>query len=150
LTTAEEKNVSTSREFLKALEAKHIAQVLSCFTDDGVWISPEGTFTGKTQISGYLEWQYSQAEDLKLKECENGIVVEGDRAFIELSISYRRDGEHIEYIVLCSLELKEGKVNRIRTVYDRLSLGRKLARDRVSKWAINHAIKQAENKLHWR
>ena len=146
--TAEEIVESVARDFLKALEARHIEQVLACFTEDCVWISPEGTFTGKASIKKYLEWQFSQASEMKIKECGNGIVVMGNRAFIEHSIAFRRNGEYIEYVVLCALEMKDEQVHRIRTVYDRLSLEQKLAKGRISKWAINHTMKQAERKLH--
>ncbi len=150
MNTVEEKVESTAREFLKALEAKHVEQVLACFTEDGIWISPEGTFNGKTSIKRYLEWQFNQASEMKLRECGNGIVVMGNRAFIEHAIAYRRHGEYIEYVVLCALEMKDDRVHRIRTVYDRLSLEQKLAKGRISRWAINHTLKQAEKKLHRR
>jgi hypothetical protein len=148
LNTAEEIVESVAREFLKSLELKHIEQVLSCFTEDSVWISPEGTFTGKASMKRYLEWLFSQANEMKIKECGNGTVVTGTRAFIEHSIAFRRNGEYIEYVVLCALEMKDEQVHRIRTVYDRLSLEQKLAKGRISKWAINHTMKQAERKLH--
>jgi len=87
---------------------------------------------------------------MKIRECGNGTVVMGNRAFIEHSIAYRRGGEYIEYVVLCALEMKNEQVQRIRTVYDRLSLEQKLAKGRISRWAINHTLKQAEKKLHKR
>jgi ketosteroid isomerase-like protein len=148
--TVEEIVESVTRDFLKALEAKHTEQVLACFTEDSIWISPEGTFTGKASIKKYLEWQFSQAEEMKIKECGNGIIVMGNRAFIEHSIAFRRNGDHIEYVVLCALEMKNDLVHRIRTVYDRLSLEQKLAKGRISRWAINHTLRQAEKKLFQR
>jgi ketosteroid isomerase-like protein len=147
LNSTEEKNLSVARDFLKAFEAKHLEQVLFCFSDDAVWISPEGTFTSHSQIEYYLGSQVNQADDMKIRESGNGIVVEGNRAFIEHMISYRRFGERIDYTVLCALELRDGKITRIRTVYDRLSLENKLVRNRISKWAINRALKQAEKRL---
>lgn len=150
MNTLEERVESVARDFLKSLEAKHAGQVLACFTEDSIWISPEGTFNGKTSMRRYLEWLFGQASELKIKECGNGIIVMGNRAFIEHSVAYRRNGEYIEYVVLCALEMKNGLVHRIRTVYDRLSLEQKLAKGRISKWAIDHTMKQAEKKLHRR
>ena len=145
----DEKNVSIARDFLRALEAKHVEQVLSCFPDDGVWIAPEGTFTGKAQIEHYLDWQFGQAKDMKIAEYGNGTIVEGNRAFMEYAVTYRQHGERIEYVVLCALELKSGALKTIRTVYDRLSLGRKVARGRLSRWAIDRAVRQAQKGLRW-
>jgi ketosteroid isomerase-like protein len=150
MNSTEEKNLSIAREFLKALESKHAEQMLSCFANDAVWISPEGTFSSHAQIQSYMEWQFNQADDIKIRESGNGIVVEGNKAFIEHTISYRRSNERIDYTVLCSLEMKENKIVRIRTVYDRLSLENKLVRDRITKWAVNRTLKQAEKKLPWR
>ena len=146
---ADEKNSHLAKEFLRALRAKHVEQVLSLFQDDGVWIAPEGTFAGKARMANYLEWQFALGEGLKLTECGNGVVVQANRAFVEHSVAYRRDGERIEYIVLCSLEMKDGMVARIRTVYDRLSIERQAARSRLSRWAVNRTVKQAEKGLRW-
>ena len=150
MNTVEEIVESVAREFLKSLESKHIEQVLACFSEDGVWIAPEGTFTSKASIRKYLEWLLGQASEMKIKECGNGIVVMDNRAFIEHSVAYKRNGEYIEYVVLCALEMKNEQVRRIRTVYDRLSLEQKLAKGRISRWAINHTLKQAEGKLRQR
>ncbi len=143
-----ERNGDIAREFLRALEAKHVQRVLAGFSDDSIWISPEGTFTGKREIQKYLSWLVSRGEDMKVKECGNGTVVEDNRVFIEHNISYQRFSERIEYTVLCALEIKDGRINRVRTVYDRLSLGQKLARGRIARWAFHHSLKEIEKKLH--
>jgi len=145
----DEKNLSIAEDFLRSLKAKHVEQVLSLFPEEGVWIAPEGTFTGKGSIRTYLNWQFGQGQDLKITESGNGVVVEANRAFIEHTIAYKREGEHVEYIVLCSLELKGDKVVRVRTVYDRLSLERQTARGRLSKWAVDRVVKRAEKGLRW-
>ena len=145
----DESNESIARDLITALEAKHIEQVLSCFSDGGVWIAPEGAFTGKAQMERYLSWQLGLGEDVKLTESGNGAVVEGDRAFLEYTFHYRLRGQHVEYTVLCALELKDGKVAIARSVYDRLSLEQKLAKSRISRWAIDRILKEAEKGLRW-
>jgi ketosteroid isomerase-like protein len=145
----DEKSLSIAEDFLRSLKAKRVEQVLSLFPEEGVWIAPEGTFTGKGSIRTYLDWQFSQGQDLKITESGNGVVVQANRAFIEHTVVYKRDGEHVEYIVLCALELKDGKVARVRTVYDRLSLERQTARGRLSKWAVDRLMRQAEKGLRW-
>jgi len=146
---SDEKNSSIAKEFLRALQAKHVQEVLSLFPDDGVWIAPEGTFTGKARIAGYLDWQFGLGQDLKITESGNGIVTEANRAFIEHTVSYRKGSEHIEYAVLCALEFRDLKVKRIRTVYDRLSLERQTVRGGLARWAVDRILKQAEKGLRW-
>jgi len=147
---ADEKNLSIAKDFLRALQAKHVEQVLSLFPEDGVWIAPEGTFTGKASIASYLGWQFGQGQDLKIAESGNGIVTEASRAFIEHTVAYHRGNERIEYTVLCALEFKSSQVKRIRTVYDRLSVERQAVTGTLSKWAVDRILKQAEKGLPWR
>ena len=146
---ADDKSLSIAEDFLRALKAKQTEKALSLFEEDSVWIAPEGTFTGKIRIAGYLNWQFAQGQDLKIAESGNSIVAEGPRAFLEHTVAYRRSGERIEYTVLCSLDLRNGKVARIRTVYDRLSLERQLVKGRVSRWAVGHLLRHAEKGLRW-
>lgn len=146
---ADEKYTSLARDFLKALQARHVEEVLSFFAPDGVWIAPEGTFSGKARIESYLDWQFNRGRDFKLAEVENGVVVEGNRAFIEHTVAYTLSGERVEYVVLCALEMKDGQVKRIRTVYDRLSLGRQVARGPLSRWAVARVVRRAEDGLRW-
>ena len=145
----DEKRLSVAESFLRSLRAKHAEQVLSNFPEDGTWIAPEGTFTGKARIKKYLDWQFAQGDDFKITESGNGVVVETGRAFIEYTVSYKKAGERIEYVVLCAMELKGDKVARVRTVHDRLSLSRQAAAGRLSKWAVDRILKEAERGLHW-
>ncbi len=145
----DEKRLSVAEDFLRSLKAKHVEQVLTSFPEDGVWIAPEGTFTGKPRIEGYLAWQFGQGQDFKITESGNGVVIEANRAFIEYTVAYKKAGERVEYTVLCALELKDQKVARVRTVYDRLSLERQTATSRVSRWAVDRILREAERGLHW-
>ena len=145
----DEKNLSIAESFLRALQAKHVEQVLSLFPEDGVWIAPEGTFTGRASIANYLDWQLRQGQDLKIAEGGNGIVTEGNRAFIEHTVAYHKGNERVEYTVLCALELKNLQVKRIRTVYDRLSVERQAVTGTLSRWAVGRILKQAEKGLLW-
>jgi len=145
---ADEGTETLARDFLKALQARHVEQILALFSDDGTWIAPEGTFTGKASIGAYLDWQFNRGQDFKITECENGVVVEGNRAFIEHTIAFTLQGGRAEYVALSALELKNGRVKRIRTVYDRLSLERQIARGPLSRWAVDRLVRQEEDGLY--
>ncbi len=144
---ADEKTVTIMQDFLRALEAQDAGRVLSFFAEDGVWVAPEGTFKGKPQLRRYLGWQYGQAQDLKITERGNGIIAQADKAFIEHVVSGKLNGARVEYLAFCAWEFQDEKIREVRTVYDRLSLAKQVAKGWLAKWLVGQVVKQAEKGL---
>jgi ketosteroid isomerase-like protein len=141
---ADEKTATIIRDFLRALEARDPDRVMSFFVEDSTWVAPEGTFKGKLLIRSYLGWQFGQARDIKITERGNGIVAQGNQAFVEHVISGTLKGVKAEYLALCAYELKDDKIREVRAVYDRLSLAKQVARGWLPKWLVGQVAKWAE------
>jgi ketosteroid isomerase-like protein len=142
-----EKTATIIRDFLRALEAQDPERVISFFAGDGTWVAPEGTFKGKQLVRSYLGWQFGQASDIKITVGGNGIISQGNQAFVEHVISGKLNGLRAEYLALCAYELKDDKIKEVRTVYDRLSLAKQGARGWLARWLVGQVIKQAEKGL---
>ena len=63
------------RNFLKAWTSGKIKEVLSLFTDDSTWVTPQGTFKGPSQIEKYANWIYENNKEFKIVENGIGIIV---------------------------------------------------------------------------
>jgi len=144
---ADEKIPGIMRDFSRALEAKDTEKVLSFFTDDGSWTTPEGIFKGKDEIRRFLKWQFNQVHDIKITEHGNGIIAQGNAAFYEHMIAGTVRGVKAEYLSLCAWEFKDDKIKALRTVNDRLSLARQVARGWLAKWLVSLVANRAEKGL---
>ena len=75
------------RGFLKSCVAGDTKQALSLFTEDAVWVSPQGTFKGIAQIEKFLTWVNGITKDYKITETGIGIITQGDTGVIEHNLS---------------------------------------------------------------
>ena len=143
---ADEKIVSIMREFVKTLGKEDIEKTLSYFTEDGVWVNPNGTFKGKEELRRYLTVMSESMQDVTVTECGNGIIVQGDKAFFEHVIAGTMKGERAEVLAMCAYEFSGDKIKESRTTYDRLSMAEQAATG-LGKWMVNLIVKQAEKGL---
>ena len=144
---ADEKIASIMREFVKTLGKEDIEKTLSYFTEDGVWINPNGTFKGKEELRRYLTVMSESMQDVTVTECGNGIIVQGNKAFFEHVIAGTMKGERAEVLAMCAYEFSGDKIKESRTTYDRLSMAQQAATG-LGKWMVNLIVKQAEKGLH--
>jgi len=143
---ADEKIASIMREFVKTLGKEDIEKTLSYFTEDGVWINPNGTFKGKEELRRYLTVMSESMQDVTVTECGNGIIVQGNKAFFEHVIAGTMKGERAEVLAMCAYEFSGDKIKESRTTYDRLSMAEQAATG-LGKWMVNLIVKQAEKGL---
>ena len=143
---ADEKIASIMREFVKTLGKEDIEKTLSYFTEDGVWINPNGTFKGKEELRRYLTVLSESMQDVTVTECGNGIIVQGNKAFFEHVIAGTMKGERAEVLAMCAYEFSGDKIKESRTTYDRLSMAEQAATG-LGKWMVNLIVKQAEKGL---
>jgi ketosteroid isomerase-like protein len=118
----EEKKMSIIREFLAALEQRDIENVVSFLTEDATWITPAGKYEGKLAVQRYLAWEFELVPSLTVTETGVGLIVQDDQAVIEHTLSGTIRGEPCEWLGMCAYELRDGKIQAVRTVYDRLTL----------------------------
>ena len=121
---SDEKIINIMRDSFKAMEKGDVEKGLSLWAEDGVWITPAGTFQGREELMRYLTWMAESTQDLEITETGNGIIVQGDKAFVEHIITGTFQGRRAAVLAMCAWEFSDGKIQCIRTVYDRLSAGR--------------------------
>ena len=144
----EEKITSIMREFIKSFEAADVEKSLSYFAEDAVWVAPEGTFKGKEELRRYLTNEAQSIRDMTVTETGNKIIVQGNKAFYEHVIAGTIEGKRSEGLAMCAYEFTNDKIQEIRTVYDRLSMAKQVAKGWLAKRLVNSIVKQAEKGLH--
>ena len=144
---SDEKIVSIMRDCFGAMEKGDVEKGLSFWAEDGVWITPAGTFKGKEEVKRYLTWMAESMQDVKITETGNGIIAQGDKAFIEHNIAGTFQGMRVEVLAVCAWEFSNGRIQRMSTVMDRLSMARQGAKGWLAKWLVNSIVKRAEKGL---
>ena len=142
----EEKIPSIMREFVKTMSDGDVEKSLAYFTEDGVWVTPNGTARGKDELRRYLTVMYDQMRDIKVKECGIGIIAQGNKAFFEHVIAGTMQGKRAEVLAMCAYEFEGDKIKETRTTWDRLSMAQQVVSG-LPKMMVNMMVKQAEKGL---
>jgi len=144
---SEEKIESIMRDCFRAMEKGDVENGLSFWAEDGVWVNPAGTFKGKEELKHYLTWMAESMQDVTITETGNGIIMQGNKAFVEHVIAATMEGMRGEVLAMCAWEFSDGKIQRMATVMDRLSLAKQAAKGWLAKWIVNSILKRAEKGL---
>ena len=144
---SDEKSVNIMRDFFGALEKGDVENGLSFWAEDAVWITPSGTFKGKEEVKRYLTWMAESMQDVKITETGNGIIAQGDKAFVEHNIAGTFQSMRVEVLAMCAWQFSNGRIQRMSTVMDRLSMARQGSKGWLAKWLVNSIVKQAEKGL---
>ena len=144
----EEKIASIMRDCFRALEKGDVEKLLSLSAEDGVWVTPAGTFKGKEELKRYFTWMAESMQNVTITETGNGIMVQGNKAFVEHVIAGTMNGMRSEVLAMCAWEFSDEKVQQVRTAMDRLSMAKQAAKGWLAKWLVNLIVKQAEKGLH--
>lgn len=145
---SEEKIESVIRSFIEAFEKKDVEKALTFFTEEAVWLAPEGTFKGKEELKRYMTWMNQYAPDLKMRDTGIGIMVKGNKAVYEYIVESSVEGTKYETPGICVYEFSDEKIQYHRAVYDRLSIGRQAAKGWLAKRMVRSFIERAEKGLH--
>ncbi len=143
----EEKIPSIMREFVKTMSDGDVEKSLAYFTEDAVWVTPNGTARGKDELRLYLAVMYDQMRDIKVTECGIGIIAQGNKAFFEHVIAGTMQGKRAESLAMCAYEFEGDKIKETRTTYDRLSMAQQAVKGGLPKMMVNMIVKQAEKGL---
>ena len=147
---SEEKIVSVIRDFAEAYVKRDVEKMLSFLTDDVVRISPEGTFKGKEEVKRYLTWDAQITPDIKLREAGVGIIVKGNKAAYEWTYEgSTSDGRRWRDIPgITTYEFSGEKIQQYREYYDRLSMGKQVAKGWFEKMIVGTIVNRWEKGLH--
>jgi hypothetical protein len=136
------------RDFVEAMvTGEELDKFMTRFTDDAVFTHPLGTFKGKDDIKNHMAAMARNVEDLKIQESGNGIIVQGDKAFFEHSVSWTFGREKTEFLSMCAYEFSGDKIKSIREVYDRLLIAQQAAKGWLPKTLINMVVKHMEKAM---
>jgi ketosteroid isomerase-like protein len=138
----EEKIPSIMREFVKTMEDGDVEKTLAYFAEDGVWVCPNGTFRGKAELRRYVAVMYDTMKNAKVKECGNGIIVQGNKGFFEHEISGTVQGKKVAILAMCAYEFEGDKIKEVRTTMDRLAMAQQVATSGLPKMMVNMIVKQ--------
>jgi len=127
------------RDFIGALFKPDLDKVFPLCAEDVDWVSPQGTFTGKDGVKHYWSWLARTNYDLTCTDSGLGITVKGDKAAYEHVIGGKFRGIKCQTPVMCAYEFKDGKVQHLRTVFDRLALAQQVAKGWLPKSIVNSA-----------
>jgi ketosteroid isomerase-like protein len=136
----EQQNKDAAIAFERAWMAGDTGQALSFFADDAVWMTPNGAFTGKTQIQKYLTWVTETVTNYKIAEAGIGMVAQGDAVVAEHMLSGTIKGTRFESPAVCIDEFRNGKIVKSRTYFDRLGQSQQVARGVFAKWGVNAVV----------
>lgn len=145
---SEEKIESLTRDFSEAFVSRDVERMLSFWAEDGVWVSPVGTFRGKEEIRRYLTWDVQVTPNIKVKDIGVGILVKGNKSFYEsISENVTPDGRKFEIRAISVHEFSGDKIQHVRLFYDRLSIAKQATKGWLEKLIINTVVSRAEKGL---
>ena len=134
------------RSMHEALNKRDVEKAVSFFADDVIDVNPDGTFKGKAEVKRHLEWSLNQASEFKL--IETGIYAEGNVVTHEYVIEETLKEGKMSLPAVAVAEIKNGKVQRIRSYHDRLAVAKQLARGVVATRVVNSIISRMEKGLY--
>jgi ketosteroid isomerase-like protein len=143
----EEKRKNTVRKFLAALEERDVEEVLAFLTDDATWITPAAKHEGKDAVRRYLAWEFETVPSLSISETGAGLMVQGNQALIEHTLAGTIRGEPCEWLGMCAYEFCDGKIQEVRTVFDRLTLVQQSATGWLETKMVDAVASQTESGL---
>ncbi len=132
------------RDFVQAMAKGDVEKTLSFFTEDGVFVTPNGTFKGKDELRRHLSAEAESMQDRTATETGNGIIVEGNKAFFEHVLGATVQGKRAEFLAMCAYEFSNGKIKEVRATYDRLLIAQQAVKGWLPKMLVNFIVKQAE------
>jgi ketosteroid isomerase-like protein len=144
---SKEELISMMRKFKDAFNKKNLEKSLSFFAEDADWVNPNGVFKGKEEIKSYLKWAFEINPDQKIIESGVKIIAEEDKAVYEHILEGSVEGRKYQILALCIYESKGDKFQHLRSIYDRLSMAKQLAKGPIAKTAVNSIIKRMEKGL---
>jgi len=136
------------RDFVKAVEGKDVEKALSFLADDADYITPEGTFKGKGELRRYLTWVIQSSPDQKILDAGIGIMVKGGKGVYEHNVVATYKGTKYEVPTICVYEFNGDKIQHLRTVSDRLTIVKQVAKGWLEKTIVNSFLSRMEKGLH--
>jgi len=144
---SEEENARNAHAFVEALNKKDFDKAHSYFVDDATLESPDGTFKGKNELRRAFMAE-TQFPDLKITDYGVGMLVKGNLGVYEFEEEATYQGKKISVHVASVAEMKDGKFQKMRNYYDRLSVAKQAVKGWMATRAVNSIINEMERPYH--
>ena len=142
-----ESKAEMMREFVKSFEALDTDKAISFCTEDFEWLTPMKHFKGKEGLKQFMKWLAETVKDYNISESGIGILVEGDKAFFEHTMSGIMQGEKVSFLAICTYEFSGDKIKACRTVYDRLAIAEQASSQWLPKKLVSTIVNQMQKGL---
>jgi ketosteroid isomerase-like protein len=145
---------SIVRDFHEAYVKRDVEKMLSFFAEDAVLVTPAGTFKGKHEVKRYWTWETGVSPTETSRASGIGIMVKENRAVSEAVSEGDFEGKKFEAPGIVVYEFSDGKIQRMRMYYDKLSIVKQVAMQYtgITGWfmkrLVNYIVGQAEKGLH--
>ena len=133
-------------DIIETFNKRDIEKSLSLFTEDGTWVTPEGIFKGKEELKRYLMWVFRRSSEITVMGNETKILVQGNRAVRGSTFGGIWAGKKWESLIVLTFEFSDGKIQHLRSLYDRVSIAKQIA-TRCGKILVPYLTRQAEKGL---
>lgn len=144
----EEKLESIIRDFVETFTKKDVEKMMSFFTEDAVWVAPEGLFSGKNEVKRYLTWYAPEDIRMKLIDAGIGIAVKGNKAVYQYTLeATTKEGVKCETPGVSVYEFSGEKIQRKTVVFDRLSIAKQAANGVLDSWVMGVVLGRMEKGL---
>ncbi len=141
-----EKYESIMHGFVEAMGKRDVEKALSFCAEDAIWVTPEGMLNGREELKRYLEWSSETTSAIRAVGIK--AIAQGNRGAYEHVLEGTSEGAKWEVLALCAYEFSNGKIQSLRTVYDRLSVAKQVAKGGLGRTAVNSIMKRMEKGLH--
>jgi ketosteroid isomerase-like protein len=144
----EEKLESIIRDFVEAFTKKDVEKMMTFFTEDAVWVAPEGVFSGKNEVRRYLTWYAPEDIRMRLIDAGIGVAMKGNKAVYQYTLeATSKDGVRCETPGVSVYEFSGEKIRRKTAVFDRLSIANQAAKGGLDKWVMGVVLGRMEKGL---
>jgi len=145
--TEEQTIIDTMRDFTRVLAKGDTDKAISFFTEDAVWITPNGTFSDLEGITQYIKWMKSNIADQTITETGIGVSAKANTGIYEHVISGITKGKKWDALAICIYDFQDKKIKSIRMVYDRLNVAHQVTTG-IAKTAVGNILREMEKGLH--
>jgi len=145
---------SILRDFREAYVKRDVEKMLPFFAEDAVLVAPEGTFNGKHEVKHYWTWEARVSPAITVRASGIGNMVRENRAVTEAVYEGAFEGKKYEAPGIVVYEFSDGKIQRMRNYYDKLSVVKQVTMQYtgITGWfmkrLVNYIVGQAEKGLH--
>lgn len=105
--------LETLHRFCKAMNDHDVDTAVSCFTDDGEYITsyvPKKHYKGIAAVREGIADYINSHPDLEFQDLSIG--VSGDRGFFDWNVLFKRDGKTVKIKGCDMLEIRDGKIRK--------------------------------------